>query len=118
MRTPNKRQKNYDKTLKWVNKKREEFGDPELDEILTGVRGSTLHCPLAHSIGHKVQVGPYFISRLHPEGYHYMLRLPRYARQFVKDFDCGLYPELSARFDYNKSMVVNMTEGEQVVERV
>lgn len=87
----------YKKTLNWVNKIRTNFGDPPIEDILLGIQGSNLHCPLAHSIGHQCLVGPFMVTyptyEVVPSN-HRAIRVPRYVRRFIKDFDNGRYADL------------------------
>lgn len=94
-----KNTKDYEKTLKWINKIRVQFGDPPLDEILTGTVSCAFRCPVANSIGHKCLVTKnrvtYFVDDdINEAPYHMSYRNPRYVRRFIEAVDTYKYPEL------------------------
>lgn len=87
----------YLKTLKWINKMRAKQGDPPLEELIKGRRGSIIRCALANSIGHNCTVNGNSViiptDETHANAWK-MVRLPSYAQWFTSYFDAGWYPDL------------------------
>lgn len=83
-------------TLKWVNRKRLEFGLPEIAELPVGEMARASSCPVSNALGTYVYV--HYRSYGRWDGFCKTGKVPWYVGQFIWRFDHGHYPELRDDF--------------------
>lgn len=81
--------------LEWVNAKRREQDREPLDQLPSGIPGSSDYCPIAIAINSDVGINSY-------DGGHKLL--PETVQTFIKEFDEGKYPELT-----NETLMSDLT---------
>lgn len=105
------------KTLDWVNRTRfHEFSLPPLDKLPKGVRGCSSTCVISMcfstrigdeilSDGTILYVNPTTEAVVNGNG----IEMPQYVREFVNNFDDGLYPELDIEATRRTAGYLNRT---------
>lgn len=96
----------YALTLRWVNRKRRQTGDPALDDLPLGRPGDAQGCPTANGLGHRACIAQSVWSYhdLGRKGPTFLRWTPPFVTSFIKRFDRGHYPHLSLNLKQVKEL--------------